>query len=81
MQKQSLRGVLPEEGVLQMSCEISGAYLCVDVIIIKLQSGFAEMALLRCCSPVGLLNVWGSSFLENNCGGLLLNGDNFTYNF
>ena len=80
MQKQPPRGVLPEGGVLQMCCGFSGAYRCMDVILIKLQSGIAEMALLRCCSPVGLLHVWGASFLENTSGGLLLNGDNIIYN-
>ena len=81
MQKQSPRGLLPEGGGLLMCCGFSGAYLCVGVVLIKLQSGFVEIALLRCCSPVGLLHVWGASFLENTSGGLLLNGDNFIYNF
>ena len=80
MQKLAI-GVLREGGVLQMCCGFSGAYLCMDVILIKLQSGFVEIALLRWCTPVGLLHVWGASSLENTFGGLLLNGDNFTYNF
>ena len=58
-----------------------GTYLCVGVISTKLQSGFVEMTLLRCCSPVVLLHVWGASSLENTCGGLLLNKDSFIYNF
>ena len=81
MQKQCLRGVLPEEGVLRMCCEFPGAYLCMGVILIKLESGFVEVALLRCCSPVGLLHVWGASSLETTSGKLLPNGDNFVYNF
>ena len=91
MQKQSPRGVLleggrgvlPEEGrgVLQMCCGCPGACLWMGVILIKLQSSFVEIALLRWCSPVGLLHVWGASSLENTSGGLLLNGDNCVYNF
>ena len=59
MQKQSPRGVLPEGGVLQMCCRFSGAYLCMGVILIKLQSSFVEIALLCWCSPMGLLHFWG----------------------
>ena len=70
MHKQSPRCVLPEEGVLQMCCEFSEVYLCVGVILIKLQSGFVEIALLRCCFPVGLLHVWGTSSFENKSGGV-----------
>ena len=58
MQKNSPRGVLPDRGVLQMCCGFSGAYLCMSVILIKLQRGFVEIALLCWCSPVGLLHVW-----------------------
>ena len=79
MQKQSPRGVFPEESVLKMCCEFSGAYLCMSVILIKLESGFVENALLRCCSPVGLLLFWEA--LQNTSGGLLLKGDNLIYNF
>ena len=75
--KQSHRGVLPEEGVLRMCCRFSGAYLCVDVVLTMLQSDFVEIALLYCCSPVGLLHICRASFLENTSGGLLLNKDNF----
>ena len=81
MQKQSPRGALPEEGVLRMCCEFSGAYLCMGVILKKLQSGFVVIAFLDCCSPVGLLHVCRGSFLEKNSGGLFLNKDNLIYNF
>ena len=81
MKKQSPRGVLPEEGVLRMCCEFSRAHLCVGVILIKLQTGFVEIALLHCCSPVGLLHVCEASFLEKTSAGLLLNKDNFIYDF
>ena len=74
MQKQSPRGLLPDEGVLRMYCGFSGAYLCVGVILIKLR-----IAHLQCCFTVGLLHVCGASFLENASGGLLLNEDNFMY--
>ena len=80
MQKQSLRGVLPEEGDLRMCYEFLGAYLCVGVIFIKLQNGFVDVALLH-CSPVGLLHVCGASSLENTYGGLPLNRDNLIYDF
>ena len=40
-----------------------------------------EMALLRGCSPVGLLRVCRASFFENTSEGLLLNIDNFRYDF
>ena len=81
MQKRSFRGGPSEERVLRMCCGFSGTYLCVGVILIKLQSGFIEIALLHCCSPVGLLHVCRASFLESTYGGLLLNEDNFTYDF
>ena len=81
MQKQSPRGVFPKESVLKMCCEFSGVYLCMAVILIKLQNGFVENALLCCCSPVSLLLVWEASSLEKISGGLLLKGDNLIYNF
>ena len=81
MQKQSRRGVFPEEGVLRMCFEFSWAYLYMGVILINLQSGFVVIALLHCCSPVGLLHVCRVSFLENTSGGLPLNKDNFICNF
>ena len=56
---QSSRGVLPEGGVLGMFWGFPGAYLCMSVILIKLQSGFIEIMLLCWCSPVGLLHAWG----------------------
>ena len=82
MQKQFPWSSLLEEGVLRMCCDFFGAYLCVGVILVKLQiCGFVEIALLLCCSPVGLFYAWGASFSENTSGGLLLNKDNFIYNF
>ena len=81
MQKQSLRGGLPEEGVLRVCCEFAGAYLCVGVILIKLQSDFIEIVLLFCYSLGNLLHVWGAYSFKNTPGGLLLNRDNFIYNF
>ena len=58
MQNQSSRGVLPEGGVLRICWGFPGAYLCMGVILIKLQSGFVEIALLCWCSPVGFLHFW-----------------------
>ena len=48
----------------------------VGVILIKLQSGFFEIALLSCFSPVGLLRAWGAHSLDSTSGRLLLNRDN-----
>ena len=64
-----------------MCCEFLGAYMCVRVILIKLQSNSAELGLLHCCSPVGLLHVCRASSLENTSGRLILNKDNFIYSF
>ena len=58
MQNQFSRGVHPEGGVLRMCCEFPGACLCMGVILIKLQSGFVEIALLCWCFPVGFLHFW-----------------------
>ena len=57
MKKYYPKGVIPEEGVLRMHCEFSGAYLCVDVIFKKLQRGFVVIALLRCCSPIIIIII------------------------
>ena len=54
---------------------------CVGLISIKLRSGFVEVELLRGCRSVGLLRVYKASFLEKTPGKLLLNTDNFVYNF
>ena len=81
MQKESPRVVLPKEGNLQMCCEYSGSYLCVCVILIKLQKGFAEFALLHYYSPVSLLHVCRGSSLQNTSGVLLLSKYNFIYDF
>ena len=67
--------------VLQMCCKFLGACLCMGVISITLQSSFVEIILLHCCSPVDLLCICRNSFLDNTSGGLLLNKDNFIYNF
>ena len=75
------KGALLEESVLRISCEFLGASLYVGVILIKLQNGFAEITLLHCCSPVGLVHVCRASFLENTSGGLLLKNDNFIHDF
>ena len=53
----------------------------MGVISITLQSSVVEIALLRGCSPVGVLHVCRVSFLENTSGVLLLNVDNLIYDF
>ena len=54
---------------------------CMGVISVKLQSGLVGIALLHVCSPVGSLRIWTVPLLENTSGVLLLNIDNFIYNF
>ena len=57
---------------------LSRACLCVDVISIKLQSAFVEIALLNYCFPVSSFHVCSSFhvfFLESSSGGLLMNKD------
>ena len=81
MHRQSHRGVLLGCSVMQMCCCSSGAYLYMDLVLRKLQSSFVDITFLWWCSPVGLLHVWGASSLESTFEGLLLNGDNFIYNF
>ena len=42
--------VLLGEGVLEVSSEFAGEHLCQDVISMKLQSNFVEIALWHGCS-------------------------------
>ena len=64
-------------GVLQI---FRGASL-IGCDSIKLQGSFFEIILLHSYSPIGLLHICRASFLENSSGGLLLNTDNFIYDF
>ena len=80
------RSSLPEMicwGNIFCGCAVHSwrAHLCMGVISLKLQNGFVGIALLRGCSPVGLLGICTAYFLQNTPGGLLLNIDNFMYNF
>ena len=50
-------------------------------VILSCEAAFVENALLHCGSPVSLLHVCGTSFLESTSGGLLLKDDNFIYGF
>ena len=68
-------------GVLWMCWGFPGAYLCMGVILTKLQSAFVELVLLCWCSFCGFTSCLRASFLENTSGGQFLNGDNFIYNF
>ena len=67
--------------VLWMCWEYSGTCLCVGVILIKLQSGLVEVALLHCCAPVSWIHFCRASFLSNTSGRLLLSKYNFIYGF
>ena len=57
----SCRRKFHQRGCSLKSWDFWGAYLCVGVILINLPSGFVEMALLHCCSPVGLLHFCRAS--------------------
>ena len=70
-------------GEVLYGCDVDshGAYTCMSVISIKLQSGIVGMALPRVCSPVDSLRISTVSLLEITTGGQLLNIDSFVYNF
>ena len=72
--QRSPRGVLLKGGVPQMSCGFLGLF-CAWVIVIKLQSRFVGIALLLVLLCVCVM------FAEHLSGGLLLNEDNFIYDF
>ena len=59
------------------SSKFLGVHPCMDLVSIKLQNSFVEIAFLHGCSPVGLLHVCRVSSLERTSERLLLNVDNF----
>ena len=60
------------KGVPKICSKFIGEYPCRSVISIKLQSNFIEITLRHGCSPVNLLHIFGTPFLKNNSGWLLL---------
>ena len=59
------------KGVLKTCSKFTGEQPCWSAISIKFQSNFIEIALRRGCSPVNLLHIFRTSFLQNTFGGLL----------
>ena len=71
-----LRSSVPEvslrKGVMKICCKFTGEHPCRNVISIKLQSSFIEIALRHGCSPVNLLHIFRTPFPRNTSGWLLL---------
>ena len=71
-----LRSSVPEvslrKGVLKICCKFTGEHPCRNVISIKLQSSFIEIALRHGCSPVNLLHLFRTTFPRSTSGWLLL---------
>ena len=60
------------KGVLKIYSKYTGEHPCRSVISIKFQSNFIEIALRHGCSPVNLLHIFRTTFLNNTSGRLLL---------
>ena len=73
-----LKGLLLKEGALRVCCEFSQL---LRAWVWFQWSGFVEITILHCSSPMGLLHVYRASISENTSGGLLLNKDNLIYDF
>ena len=59
------------KGVLKTCSKFTGEHPCWSAISIKFQSNFIEIALRHGFSPVNLLHIFRTSFLQNTFGGLL----------
>ena len=70
-QKQLSRVVLRKKCSENMH-QFAGEQACRSVISIKFQSNFIEIALRHGCSPVNLLHIFRTTFLNNTSGRLLL---------
>ena len=71
IQKQPPRGV-PRKDLLKICNKFTGEHQRRNVISIKLQSNFIEIALRHGFSPVNLLQIFRTPFLENTSERLLL---------
>ena len=58
-QKQPSTNVLIK-GILKICSKFIGEHLCQSVISLKLQSNFIEITLRHGCSPVNLLQIFGT---------------------
>ena len=59
--------------VLKICSKFTGKHLCRSVVSVKLLSNFIKVTLRHGCSPVHLLHIFRTPFLENTYGWLLLN--------
>ena len=69
--KQPIRGVLSKRCSENMQQIYRRTYMR-NVISTKMQSNFIEIKLRHGCSPVNLLHIFKTSFLNNTSGGVLL---------
>ena len=60
------------KGVLKICIKFTGEHPYQNVVSIKLQSSFIEIALRHVCSAVNLLHVFRTPFSRNTSGQLLL---------
>ena len=64
--------VFPGKSVLEICSKLTGEHSCRTAVSTKLQSNFIEIALRHGCSPVNLLHVFRTLFLQNTSRWLLL---------
>ena len=60
------------KGVLEICSKFIGEHPCRNVISIKLQSNFIEIALRHGCSPINLLHISRTPLPKSISGRLLL---------
>ena len=63
--------VISGKYIMKICSKFAGENPCRSAISIKFLCNFFEIALRHGCSPVNLLNVFGTSFYKKNCGRLL----------
>ena len=71
IQKQPTKGI-PRKRCSENCSKFTGKHPCENVISIKLQSNFLEIALRYGWSPVNLLHIFRTPFPRNTSGWLLL---------
>ena len=64
--------VFLEKVVLKICSKFTGEHPCRSVISIKLLCNFVEITVRHECSPVNLLYIFRTPFLQNTSGWLLL---------
>ena len=70
--RSSLPVVLLGKGALKICSKFTRGHPCRSVISKKLQSNSIEITLRYECSPANLLHIFGTPYLQNISGGLLL---------